>query len=151
MILLSIVFFLIFLGLAISFLMAMNSVLTIISPANRRTEPSSVWLMLIPLFNLVWQFILYKKLTDSITAEYRSKGLTDTADRSYKIGMIAASCLAGSTVIGAIWDERSAGQSILSLIGLIAWIALWVQVNNHRKRLIELRNRKDADSLIFND
>jgi hypothetical protein len=59
----------------ILFLMTLSKCLAQCAPRNRTMEPGSVWLNLIPLFNLVWMFITIIKISESLANEYRSRGL----------------------------------------------------------------------------
>jgi hypothetical protein len=42
----------------ILFLIAQQNTLEAIQPQNRKMQPGEMWLQLIPLFNLIWQFIV---------------------------------------------------------------------------------------------
>ncbi len=43
--------------------------MNIISEENRKMNPSHVWFMLIPIFNIVWQFIMVSRIAESIGEE----------------------------------------------------------------------------------
>ena len=53
---------------AVFYLLNLQNLLKQITPANRQVEPGNVWLMFIPLFNIIYPFILYPKITDSVKA-----------------------------------------------------------------------------------
>lgn len=42
-------------------------------PAYRQQQPEMVWLLLIPLFNLVWNFFVYPKIADSYKAYFAAQ------------------------------------------------------------------------------
>lgn len=42
------------------------------SPASRTMLPEMVWLLLIPLLNLVWNFFVVSALAKSLNAEFRA-------------------------------------------------------------------------------
>lgn len=56
-----------------------------------------VWLLLIPLFNLIWNFFVYQKLPDSYKSYFSSQGRTDVSDCGKGIGLAyaisAAACI----------------------------------------------------------
>ena len=52
----------------IFYLLLLQNTLRLISPENREMPAENVWLLLIPVFNLVWQFIVLDRLTHSISA-----------------------------------------------------------------------------------
>ena|SRR5690242_14728159 len=86
------IFGLITLGLflipAIFFLLTLQNTLRAISPENRRMPPSNVWLLFIPLFNLVWQFIVVDRISQSIGAECARLNIPVTDPKpTYSIGL----------------------------------------------------------------
>lgn len=46
-----------------------------ISPEHREMEPSKVWLLLIPVFGLIWHFLVVIKLTKSFRKTYEAQGI----------------------------------------------------------------------------
>ena len=60
----------------------------------RKQEPGMVWLLLIPCFNLVWNFFVYPQLADSYKAYFASVGRPDVGDCGRGIGLGYAVCLA---------------------------------------------------------
>lgn len=135
-----VVFFLsIFLVPAVLFLVSQQNTLKAIQPHNRLMQPGEVWLQLIPLFGLVWQFIVVKRIAESLEREFESwKGdsfladveaiaLSDVYKRpTYDIGMAYCIliCLSVIPFLG----------SFASIAALICWIIYWV-------RLVEYKNR----------
>jgi hypothetical protein len=59
----------------IFFLLTLQNTLNAISFENRKMEPSLVWLSLIPLFGLVWQFIIVDRMAGSLQAEFAKRGM----------------------------------------------------------------------------
>src|SRR5436305_313793 len=45
-----------------------------IPPQFRKIEPGMIWLLLIPLFNLVWNFFVYLRIPESYQAYFQSIG-----------------------------------------------------------------------------
>jgi hypothetical protein len=58
-----------------------------IPPQHRLMEPAMVWLMLIPLFNIVWQFFVFIRLSRSFQQYFASKGRTDVGDCGEALGL----------------------------------------------------------------
>src|SRR5690349_2868548 len=52
------------------FLLTQYTTLKCIHPDNRSLAPGAVWLQLIPLFGLVWQFIVVTRIADSLEREF---------------------------------------------------------------------------------
>lgn len=139
------IFGLISLGLflipAIFFLLTLQNTLRAISPENRRMPPSNVWLLFIPLFNLVWQFIVVDRISQSIGAECARLNIPVTDPKpTYSIGLAwnICSCLAFIPFLGGI-------------ASLVTFIIYWVKVSEYKK-LIETNRDNftlDAERNIF--
>ena len=52
------------------FLLALQNALKKCAPASRTMEPGKVWLWLIPIFGLVWQFIVVINIAKSLGNEF---------------------------------------------------------------------------------
>ncbi|WP_171468859.1 hypothetical protein [Frigoriglobus tundricola] len=87
-----------------------------------------VWLNLIPLFNLVWQFITVIRVAESLKQEFRSRGWSRRGvDYGYGVGIAACALGFGGwiPVIGPL----------LSLGSLICGIVYWVKIAGFSGRL----------------
>ena len=98
-----------FLGLflipAIFFLFTLQNTLKAISPENRRMAPGNVWLLFIPLFNIIWQFIVVDKIAQSIRAECVRLNIPVTENKpTYGIGLAwnISNCLMFIPFIGGL-------------------------------------------------
>jgi hypothetical protein len=115
------------------FLLNLQTLLTNVSPENRRMSPGLVWLNFIPVFQLGWFIYTVVKVKDSLTAEFRSRGWFIDGDLGYNVGLTAGILWVASFVIGWIpfigW--------VLPLAGIICWILYWLKTS-------DLRNRLDA-------
>ena len=69
-----------------------------IPAAHRKQEPNMVWLLMIPVFNLVWNFFVYPKISDSFKSYFDSVGRTDVGDCGKQIGLIYCIVFALSVV-----------------------------------------------------
>ena len=63
------------------FLLNLMETLRRVSYENRRMTPGLVWLIIIPVFGVAWFIYTVLRVTDSLRAEYRSRGwqLTPTS------------------------------------------------------------------------
>ncbi len=108
----------------IIFLMALQKTMNMISPENRKMPPSNVWLMLIPLFNIVWQFIMVDKIAQSITAECVKLNIPINENKpTYNNGLAA----------------------------LITFILYWIKINEYKNLIIANKDNYmlDAEKNIF--
>ncbi|HTF02614.1 MAG TPA: hypothetical protein VK826_01260 [Bacteroidia bacterium] len=124
------IFLLIFLIPNIFYVLTLSRTLKQCAPHNQRMQPGQLWLVLIPLFNLVWHFIVVTRMADSLAAEFRQRNIPLEEDRpGYTMGMTF--CILG--LCG--WIPYIG--SIASLAGLVCWIIYWVKIAGYKRRLEE--------------
>ena len=139
---------------AILFFLAQQRILQVISPENREMSPGSVWLQLIPVFGMVWQFIVVIRISHSVSKELASKIGESILDDSqvqikgtdesstYTIGI--AYCIL--TTIGTILNYSTRYSStylasfgsLLFLTGMVCWIIYWVRLVITKNKLVGL-------------
>jgi hypothetical protein len=112
----------------IFYLITLQNTMNSVSPENRKMSPGQVWLELIPLFNLVWQFFNVINVSDSLKKEFETRGMKPAEDRpGYSIGITFCIlfCCSVIPVLGAL----------AAIAGLICWIIFWVKISNYRAEL----------------
>ena len=82
----------------IFFLITLQTALNRCRPRNRTMEPGMVWLMFVPLFNLVWQFLMVSKIGDSLKHEFEDRDMDDRSDYGKTVGL----WWAATSVIGIV-------------------------------------------------
>jgi len=125
----------------IFFLITQQNLLKAIKPENRMLEPGLVWLQLVPVFALGWQFYVVTKISESLKREFYSWSTEDTilgyADPdsvmlsteqpAYGIG-IAYCILICCTIIPYF--------GCLALVGaLVCWIIYWVKLAEYKTKV----------------
>jgi hypothetical protein len=104
----------------ILFVLTLQKALQRCSPQNRTISPGSAWLMLIPLFNLVWDFILVSQVSATLEREFRSRNIPVEPSPGKNVGL-AWCILAAGAIIPFL--------GVLSFIGaLVCWILYWVKI-----------------------
>jgi len=106
--------------IAIFYLLTLSKALSRCSRDNRTMEPGMVWLNLIPLFNLVWQFITVLRVSESLRNEFESRGRRRAGDYGKGVGL--AYCILGLLGIIPLIGP------LFSLAGLVCFIMYWVKV-----------------------
>lgn len=115
----------------IFYLVTVQNTLYEVSPENRKIAPPQVWLSLIPLFGIIWQFILVNRVADSLQAEFTARNIEQRETRpGYGIGI--AYCILYACVLIPILSPLTA------IAGIICWIIYWVKINDYR---LQLKNR----------
>lgn len=131
-------FLLLFLIPYVFFLFTLYRTAEQISVENRRIVPAQVWLLLIPLFNLIWMFVVINKLAASIKQECDRLNITYNQQTPTKdIGNVYALLAIASLmpVIGLFFG----------LAAFICWIIYWTQVARYRKLFIENKDNELLD------
>ncbi len=126
---------------AVFYLKNLQDTLKEVSPKNRQVEPGNVWLMFIPLFNIVYPFILYPKISDSLRAEFTERGRPQAGDYYRSIG-ITMPILGLCGVIPLLGVLASIGN-------LVLWIMYWVKMAEFKKLLRSIP--KTSDSMVISD
>lgn len=138
----AILLLLLFFGAVALYFMEQQRVLKQIHPGNRSMDPGNVWMQLIPVFGMFYQFQVVARIADSIRRELDSAaekdwlldGLITTRKRpTYRLGLIL-SILICCTILNLPILEI-----IISLAGLPCWIAYWVQIRKYRVLLKQLQ------------
>jgi hypothetical protein len=126
--------------LTIIFLLTQSRTLELIRPENRRMSPGQVWLQLIPLFGLFYQFSVIARISDSIRNEFNSPTgdslfAEDTIPSNhrptYSMGISYATLFCISIIPFPLL------KGLAALAGLIFWVVYWVQLAGYKKRLKE--------------
>lgn len=138
------VIMLVVLIVAIIYLLRLQKAVEAIAPESRKMSPGQVWLMLIPLFNIVWQFIMVHRIADSFKAEFQRLQVPYKEERpTYGVGI--AMC-----ILGVCGNIPVLGV-FASLAGFICWIVYWVKVEECHKLVIANQGNDimDAEQGIF--
>jgi uncharacterized membrane protein len=89
-----------------------------IPPGFRKLDPGLVWLLLIPCFNVVWNFFVFPNLANSFKAYFDSIGDSSVGDCGQALGFGYAICCAASIVpfVGCLTGSASLVLLILFLV-----------------------------------
>ncbi|MEP6597750.1 MAG: hypothetical protein ABJA71_17475 [Ginsengibacter sp.] len=142
--LIGLIFLLLFIIPVIFFLLTLQNTLKLISPENRKMPPGNVWLILIPLFGMVWQFIVIRKISEAISEECIKLNI-DVNEKmpAYTIGLVY--CF--SSILYLIPILKTIG----ALVALVSWVTFWIKVYQYKRLLIANKDNYmlDAEREIF--
>src|SRR6266851_7273649 len=137
-------------GIAIHvfYLLTLQRALFRVSPWNRLLEPSLVWLGLIPVFNIVWNFYLATRVPDSLRNEFRERGRDDGSEHGKAVGLAYAIIVLVFAPLSIIRQySRIEGMACVSgpigLAGLVVFIIFWVKIAGYSGRLTAPYYRDD--------
>jgi hypothetical protein len=121
------IIFAIFLIPAIFFNLTLQKALNRCAPENRAMQPGMVWLLLIPLFNLVWQFLVVINVAKSLGAEFQKRGMAEEPEPGKTLGLVMCIlvCCGIIPYLGVL----------CSIGALICWIMYWVKIAGYSSKL----------------
>jgi uncharacterized membrane protein YphA (DoxX/SURF4 family) len=131
---------------SIFYLITLQKTLEAVTPANRKMPPGQVWLLLIPLFNYIWQFFTVSNIADSIKLECERLNIPVSEERpTYNIG------LTKNILSLCVFIPFFGGLASLAFI--VCWIIYWVKVNEYKKLINANKDNDilDAEQGIFYD
>jgi len=102
-----------------------------IPPPFRRIEPGMVWLLLIPCFKLVWNFIALPKISQSYKAYFNAIGRADVGDCGERLAIACSACAACAMLVGFVF----------SCLGLPVLMAAWVLLIVYLVKILGLKNQ----------
>lgn len=112
----------------ILYLLTLQNLLNRVKPENRAVSPGNVWLLLIPIFNWIYPFILYPKISESVSKEFQSRGLPADGDFGKGLG-ITMPILTLCGIIPVIGALAGIGN-------LVIWIIYWVKMSKYKNQLV---------------
>jgi len=132
-ILIGIIAFALVIGITIQifYILTLRNCLRQVRPQNRRFEPNNTWLLLIPLFSLVYNFFVVKGISESLQNEYEQLGESYPTAPTYQLGLsyAIASCLTWIPLVG----------SFIAIAAVVLFIVYWVQVHGHKNKIATLQ------------
>lgn len=112
----------------ILYLRSMKDALSAVHRARRKMQPNRVWLCLIPVYGLFWQFVVVSRLADSLKTEFEARTLPLRQQRpGFAIGLAACIGICLSLIPGV--------KMFTGLPTLICLIIHWTQIHNYKIQL----------------
>jgi len=102
----------------IFYLLTLQKALNRCSPECRAMSPGLVWLMFIPLFNIVWHFLIVLNVAKSLGAEFQKRGIAEDPNPGQTLGLVM--CIA---------------NLICGPVGFVCWILYWVKIAGYSGKL----------------
>jgi hypothetical protein len=120
--------FCIFLIPAILYILTLQKTLNKCAETSRTMQPGMVWLLLVPIFNLIWHFLVVMGIAKSLGNEFSRRGIP-SADplpgQSIGLVMCICGCCGIIPVLGVL----------ASLASLVLWIMYWIKVAEFSRML----------------
>jgi len=120
------------LGAAIAFLLTLQRAVGRCAPRNRLLSPDQVWLNLIPIFGIVWQFMMVGRIADTLRNEFAARGTPRApVPDDYGRGVGLAMC-----ILGVVSIIPYVGI-LTGLAGMVCWIVYWVKISGYSRELAQ--------------
>lgn len=94
--------------------------------------PNQAWLLVIPFFNIYWNFSVASRLADSLTNEFYDRKIAEEENPGRIAGMWYAWLFLLSSIPLPAFILVTMG-----LLSIIYFVGYWVKVNNFRNLLVE--------------
>ncbi|MEY3523307.1 MAG: hypothetical protein RIT33_724 [Pseudomonadota bacterium] len=115
------------------YIRAISKTIKAIDPEYRTQAPGVAWLLLIPVFNVIWFFFLLKAIKTGFLRMHENKRISQPIDTGYTYGIAMGCCWAAIFIPKLIF---------IALIPMFVFSILhWTKLNNARKRLNDELNQ----------
>lgn len=107
----------------IFYILTLSRLLKKCAIASRVIEPGMLWLLLVPLVGLVFQFFVVLGVAKSLSNEFRSRGMTGVDPRpGWSVGI--AMCVFGACEVIPVPSVR-----IISMFAhFVLWLVYWKRI-----------------------
>jgi succinate dehydrogenase hydrophobic anchor subunit len=112
----------------ILYLLTLSNALKKCSVTSRTMQPGMVWLMLIPLFNIIWHFFVVLGLAQSLGNEFRARNVAYVEPEPGK-SLGITMCVCGACGIIPFLGILAA------LAQLVLWIIYWIKIAEFSRML----------------
>ncbi|MBL1409536.1 hypothetical protein [Sphingobacterium faecale] len=120
-----------------------RTTLNLIKEDNRCILPNQAWLVALPLFNIYWNFVVVRRLTDSLNNEFYDRQIAIEEEPTQKQGYMYA----GGYMVSNIPLPTFVGF-MASIIAFVGFVLYWFKIYEYKKLLrepFEYRGAKDVD------
>lgn len=114
------------------FLQGLQRALKNCSPASRTMQPGKVWLWLIPVFGLVWQFIVVTSIAKSLRNEFARLEIPCSEPapaQTTGLAFCICNCCFFIRLFSVLFGD------LISIVGFVLWIVYWKRVTDYSSRL----------------
>jgi len=105
---------------AILYLLTLRRAITVCAPENQKFSPALVWLLLLPVFNLIWHFFVVLGVSRSTRSEFLTRRVIDPPRSTLAFGLAMCTLSILALVPGL--------SALAGLGAFAAWVVYWVKV-----------------------
>jgi hypothetical protein len=111
--------------------------LLMVRESNRTISAGTVWLLLIPFFEKLWNFKVVSSVASSLHKEFTDRNFEIEEQPGLNYGMIYAVLSVGSSILIIILPALFIVGGALNIIALIFFVKYWMKINWYRKILVD--------------
>ena len=129
-----IAFFMVFVILVVwaAFAYTIRNTLRLIAQENRSIEPKHAWLLVIPLFNVYWNFEVARRLSNSLNNEFFDRKIAVDDNPGLGIGLTYAwSFLIFYFPFPVFW------KLLAMIVSFVYFVSYWYKINQFKELLME--------------
>jgi hypothetical protein len=116
------------------YLISLQKALGACSLQTRTLAPGLVWLLLIPLFNLIWHFIVVFAIAKSLHGEFVARNIDQDPAPGRNLGLALSILFVMASVPHPYF------RAPFGILALICWIIYWVKVFGYSAKLQALKS-----------
>jgi len=128
--------------IAILFIRSIHQLYQNANPEFRTIEPIMTWLLMLPLFNFVWMFVVLRSVQQLLYQELRIRNIVFEGDRLYNIGVVLG--------VSNIFILFPYVRWVSIPTSLILFIIYWTQILKY-KRLLATTNPVLTSKTVYLD
>lgn len=117
------------------FIISLRKALEKCSPASRAMDPGMLWLLLIPILNVVWNFVVVNNMAKSLGNEFRLRGIPNAEAEPGKTVGLAMSALGVAVWIPKLVPSLATIGTLAGLAGLVLFGIYWFKINGYSRML----------------
>jgi hypothetical protein len=119
--------------IGIFYCLTLQKALSRCSPQNRTLSSGLVWLYLIPVFNLIWHFVIVINLAKSLHAEFVMRNIAEEQSPGQGVGL--ATCILNA--VGIFTGFIPFVGWVVGVAGFICWIIYWIKIAGFSSRIAQ--------------
>lgn len=113
---------------AIFYLLTLQRALERCSPESRTMPPGQVWLLLVPFFNLIWQFMVVNAIASSLRNEFVRRAIPlAEAEPGKSVGLVL--CISSAAGVIPLLNF------LAGPVSLVCWIVYWIKIHGYSNML----------------
>lgn len=111
----------------IFYLLTLQKALSMCSPASRTMAPGLVWLLLIPLLDIIWQFFVVIAISKSLHNEFVKRNMIESPTPGRGVGL--AMCI---LFMASYIPHLGVPAGVAAFI---CWIIYWIKIAGYSAKL----------------